>query len=1106
MILSPSSRAAITFFATLILAITGQPVSFAEETKPEINSTANKRLQAMSEYLGGLKRFSVDVRHSMEMQSGGKEKQSHSDQRHVIIEQPNRLAVTASGDGEGTVICDGKQLFAHSPSSERYLLGDAPETFTKMLKKEAALLLGSGGTAVQFATGDWYKQAVKSATKIALLEPEQVDTVSCDRIEVSQETAKVILWVEKGEHPLLRKMQWELQLDAANAKLKMPSQVISYSNWELEPKINAKTFAIEVPKDAEKVDTLRTKEPGDEGPHPLLGAKAPDCKLTLLEGGAQKLADLKDNKVVVIDFWALWCGPCVAALPKLDQVATKFANRDVAFFAVNSGDETAEVREFREKQKLKLPIAVDPKSELSKLFNADSIPMTVIIDKQGLVQVVNIGSGDNLEKTLSDKIEAVLAGKQLAEETLKSAREARRSGKPIPAGQDAKTSKDATEDKMAFNLRTSVDPYKKVGSRRDAWDEGVMKFLTEASRHFSGVKGCKLQVELVALAEPLTEQGCDDPLVKYVHGAMLQDGVPDAASQARALKLVEQSYHGLVERGYPANRAFGAASRMYRTLKKDKSQSEKADEYLALTEKHALEAILLDDLKTNDGRTLYDQLYEFAQSLPLERMEKFCEAAKAHEEKSPFVVNMLVGEYHIKAAWKARGGSYAPEVSEEGWKGFGEHMDLARDAFEKAWKAAPKRPEAATAMVVISMGAGRSPEREMRKWFDRAVEAQIDYLAAYTNLLQGLMPRWHGSHEQMYQFGVECIENNRYDTDVPYEFCDAVWQIMQDDQNSLGNQYAQRPGLYQNAQKVCQGYVNHGKDKANIAWWKTVWLGFAYSAQQWNDAARLLKELGSEVDTDALGRFPLAANEIIQAVHLHASPHAKAILAAFGAADSGKREAAVDALKAILTKEGLEPSVKTQVASRLQGLDWSGDFLKGGTVSLIPAANLHGWRIVSGAWSQTPAGELKGVSDDAGVILECQAEFGKRWQLSGEIVHGKSPYNPWDAGILLNVDGRPQFSMMFNPTEQWVAVAPQGELKKFRQPFTGDGKTTKFVMRVVGDTVNVWLNDVLVVKDQEVEGLSAAPSSRVGIGAKYRWAGSTLTFRNLNIELIKPKE
>ena len=61
-------------------------------------------------------------------------------------------------------------------------------------------------------------------------------------------------------------------------------------------------------------------------------------------------------------------------------------------------------------------------------------------------------------------------------------------------------------------------------------------------------------------------------------------------------------------------------------------------------------------------------------------------------------------------------------------------------------------------------------------------------------------------------------------------------------------------------------------------------------------------------------------------------------------------------------------------------------------------------------------------------------------------------------------------------------------------------------MRVVGDTVNVWLNDVLVIKDQEVEGLSRRDFKSRGHRRKYRWAGSTLTYRNLNIQPIEPKE
>jgi peroxiredoxin len=750
MFLSSVPRRATTLCATFSLAIACLAAARAEEAKPEINATADSRMQAMSKYVGGLKRFSVDVDHTIEIPSEDAETQRRSDQRHVIIDRPNRFAVTAleGGDSEGTVIGDGKQLFAYWPSGQRYLLGDAPQSFNEILQEEAAQLLGSGRTVLQYATGDWYKQAIASATKITLLEPEQVDGVACDRIEVSQQRVKIVLWIEQGDHALPRKMEAIRQVEETDAEAKLPKQLVTYTNWDLEPEITDETFVIDVPEDAEHVDSLREEEPNDESPHSLLGAKSPDCELKLLEGGSQKLSDLKDKKVVVLDFWALWCGPCVAALPTVDQLAAKFADRDVAFFAVNLGDDEDEIREFLEKEKLKLPVAVDPESELGKLFGADSIPMTIIIDKQGVVQVVSIGYEDDLEQKLTEKIEAVLAGKQLAEDELKAARDAQRGGAPIPAGKEAFTAKQATEDQVDFNLRTSVDAYKKVGSRDDAWDDAAIEFLTQASRHFSSAKGHKSQVELIEMAEPLAEQGCDHPLVMYCHGAMLQDGMTDAAAQARALRLIEQSYHGLVERGYPANRPFAAAHRVYGALKGDAGQAEKAEEFLALSEKHALEAILLDDLETNDGRMLYSHLNAMAESLPQERREKFCEAAKAHEEKSPFVVNMLVGEHHLDAAWKARGTNFAPEVSDEGWKGFSEHMDLARDAFEKAWKAAPKRPEAPTAMVRVAMGASPSPEREMRMWFDRAVQAQLDYRTPYSHLIYGLLPRWHGTHER----------------------------------------------------------------------------------------------------------------------------------------------------------------------------------------------------------------------------------------------------------------------------------------------------------------------------------------------------------------------
>jgi len=1102
MFVLPASRSLTMIVAILSLGMACAKVGSAKDIDP----AAEKRIRAMSEYFSELDRFSVEVVHTMEMQEENEEEQSYSDERRIVIEQPNRLAVTAFGDSEGEIVCDGKQLFAYLPSAQRYLLDVAPKSIAGVLQEEAVLLLGAGRTVIQLAADDSYDQFMASVTQVALLEPEQVGKVDCDRIEMLQENARIILWIEQGERPLLRRMKWEMQLDMPDVDFEMPSQTVEFANWELEPSITDDTFAFEVPESAEHVDTFRTQNLFDEGPHPLVGAEAPECELTLLDGGSQKLAELEGEKVVVLDFWALWCAPCLDALPSVDKVATEFADRDVAFFAMNLGDEPDTIREFLVQHELGLPIAIDEESNLSRLFHANSIPLTIIIDKQGVVQVAHVGYGVNLEQTLSDDIEAVLEGKQLAEETLQAAREERRWGEPIPADEDAVTAEDATKYAIAFNLRTSVEAYKEVGSRDDAWDNAAIEFLTEMARHFSSAEGCKSHMELVEMAEPLVESGCDDPLVQYCHGAMLQDGPQqDAASRARGFRFVERSYPGLVERGYPANRCFAATKRIWKQHKQNKNQAEKAEEYLTLTQMHALESILQDDMQTNDGRTLYKHLHEFVEALPHEGWREFCEAAKEHEEKSPYVVNMLVGKYHLDAAWEARGGSFAHKVSEEGWKGFGKHSELAREAFEKAWEAAPNRPEAATAMVKVSMGTSRSPLREMRKWFDRAVQAQFDYRTAYSHLLFGLMPRWHGSHDLMYEFGIECMETERYDTDIPFELCDALWRIMQDDHNPLGNRYVKKPGIYENVQTVCQRYIEQEGGEANIPWWKTVWLSFAFLSDQWGDAERLLDELDSELNDDALGRFPLVADEVISAVRIHSSPHTETILEAFRHADDGQQELAAAALSALL-EEDLHPLLASQVESRLQGLNWSLDFQKGEPVTLMPEGKLNGWKVAAGNWTQTPDGGLRGVSDRGGVILECEANFGGHWQISGEVVHGKSPYNLWDAGILLNNDGSPQFSMMFNPTKEWVAFGPHKDLEEHQRPFEPQGKTTRFEMRIEDDTVNVWLNDDLVIEDQEIVGLSYASSSRIAIGAKYRWNGSTLTYRNLEIERVEPAE
>src|SRR5688572_9448763 len=100
-------------------------------------------------------------------------------------------------------------------------------------------------------------------------------------------------------------------------------------------------------------------------------------------------------------------------------------------------------------------------------------------------------------------------------------------------------------------------------------------------------------------------------------------------------------------------------------------------------------------------------------------------------DADPWIVNMVGGDYHIKAAWALRGGGWAQDVTEEGWRGFNSNLKQARDCLLKAHELHPEYPEAASRMITVAMGAGDELNLDTREWFDKATSAQIDHIGAY---------------------------------------------------------------------------------------------------------------------------------------------------------------------------------------------------------------------------------------------------------------------------------------------------------------------------------------------------------------------------------------
>jgi thiol-disulfide isomerase/thioredoxin len=118
------------------------------------------------------------------------------------------------------------------------------------------------------------------------------------------------------------------------------------------------------------------------------------------------LADLH-GKVVVVNFWATWCGPCIAEAPVLARVSREFAGR-VQFIGVDLADQTAQAREFIQKYGWPYPSVADPKREIQRGFGLLGQPYTLVYDAQGR-KVQDYTGPSFSESSLRAELSTVLA-------------------------------------------------------------------------------------------------------------------------------------------------------------------------------------------------------------------------------------------------------------------------------------------------------------------------------------------------------------------------------------------------------------------------------------------------------------------------------------------------------------------------------------------------------------------------------------------------------------------------------------------------------------------------------------------------------------------------
>jgi peroxiredoxin len=138
-----------------------------------------------------------------------------------------------------------------------------------------------------------------------------------------------------------------------------------------------------------------------------VGTSAPDFTLKTLAGGNMRLQEQR-GQVVLVNFWATWCGPCRKEMPHLNRIADKYKSSGLVLLGVNVDDDVGNASAVAAKLGVKFPVLLDTDKKVSRLYDLNSMPSTMVIDRSGKVRFVHRGYQDGYEDLYDKQIRDLL--------------------------------------------------------------------------------------------------------------------------------------------------------------------------------------------------------------------------------------------------------------------------------------------------------------------------------------------------------------------------------------------------------------------------------------------------------------------------------------------------------------------------------------------------------------------------------------------------------------------------------------------------------------------------------------------------------------------------
>jgi peroxiredoxin/outer membrane lipoprotein-sorting protein len=391
-------------FATVIQAQDTKPAAPASQAA-SISPDAQKLLDQVRTAYSKLKSLELSGNLEFAIDVSGEQK-AYGAEFTAMFSAPNKFRHEMKDDV--LLISDGVKAYAFSPGIGAYTAGDIEKGSRDLgkLPSPTVELLNTQNPSLELALADDATKILTAGKGAMTTTQAKVDGKDLPALTFKMDEQTITAVIDPSTHLV---KQWQVDLSKALAAkgaqdVKKALITINYTQIEADTNIVDTQFAFTPPQEARvaKAQDFGKQDAAME----LVGKPAPDFKLKGMDDKEVTLASLKGN-VVVLDFWATWCGPCVAGFPHIDALAKKYAAQGVKVFGMNQKEDKETIDNFLKEKNLTVPVLLDP-GEIADKYQVKGIPQTVIIGKDGLIKHVHIGYGPGEENEWDKEVQDAL--------------------------------------------------------------------------------------------------------------------------------------------------------------------------------------------------------------------------------------------------------------------------------------------------------------------------------------------------------------------------------------------------------------------------------------------------------------------------------------------------------------------------------------------------------------------------------------------------------------------------------------------------------------------------------------------------------------------------